>query len=70
MAGFLLHSIPATVAEKKLVNQPKTKYNRHNNILDFKMKFWSGDDSPVIRPLHRPVEVFLFALSLTLFIEG
>ena len=26
--------------------------------LDFKIKFWSGDDSPVIRPLHRPVEVY------------
>lgn len=35
--------------------------NRHrilNNESEFKIKFWSGDDSPVIRPLHRPVEVY------------
>eukprot|EP00088_Acartia_fossae_P053859 TRINITY_DN6150_c0_g1_i3.p1 TRINITY_DN6150_c0_g1~~TRINITY_DN6150_c0_g1_i3.p1 ORF type:complete len:160 (+),score=34.14 TRINITY_DN6150_c0_g1_i3:185-664(+) len=35
--------------------------NRHrilNNEPEFKMKFWSNDDAPVIRPLHRPVEVY------------
>lgn len=36
--------------------------NRHrilnNETSDFKLKFWSNDDAPVIRPLHRPVEVY------------
>jgi len=34
----------------RILNNQTSEFN--------KLKFWSNDDAPVIRPLHRPVEVY------------